>query len=155
MGQNLDSYDKNILKFLQEDASISNLELSKRIGLAPSSCLLRTKNLREQGIIAKTTIIVDEKKLGYSVMAYATVTLNPLTRETSNQFIESIKKIEQVVECYTVAGDGSFLIKVVAKDLQFYRDIIMDKILALPNVVATSSNMVVGVEKLTTAIPLD
>ena len=64
MGQKLDNYDKIILQILQEDGSISNLELAHQIGLAQSSCLLRTKSLRERGVIAKTTIIVDEKKLG-------------------------------------------------------------------------------------------
>ena len=65
----LDDYDKAILRELQEDASISNLNLSKKIGLSPSACLSRTKNLVEAGIIQKFTTIVDEKKLGIEVTA--------------------------------------------------------------------------------------
>ncbi len=63
----LDDYDKAILRELQEDASISNLNLSKKIGLSPSACLARTKNLVETGIIKKFTTIVDENYLGISV----------------------------------------------------------------------------------------
>ena len=59
---------------------------------------LRTKSLRERGVIAKTTIIVDEKKLGYEVTAFAKVNLNPPNRETSSNFVEKIKDISQVVD---------------------------------------------------------
>ena len=58
-------YDKKIIQLLQEDSSISNIELSKRIGLAPSSCLLRVKNLREQKVLKQFTAVVDEKILGF------------------------------------------------------------------------------------------
>lgn len=155
MNIKLDNYDKQILTMLQEDGSISNLKLAEKVGLAQSSCLLRTKALKEKGIIARTTIIVDEKKLGYEVAAFAKVTLNPLNRDTSSNFIEKIKKISQVVECYTITGDGAFLLKIVAKDLQFYRDFVIDSILGIEAVNNVETNMVVGVEKLTTAIPLE
>ena len=58
----LDDYDKKILKYLQEDSSISNIDLSKKIGLAPSSCLLRVKNLKESKILKQFTAVIDEKK---------------------------------------------------------------------------------------------
>jgi Lrp/AsnC family transcriptional regulator len=155
MSNKIDEHDKQILKYLQEDGSISNLELSKRIGLAPSSCLLRTKSLKERGIISRTTILVDEKKLGYDVVAYATVYLSPLTREASNNFIKEINQIDEVIECYTITGQGSFLLKIVARDLQYYRDFVIDKLLAIDHVVNVESNMVVGAEKVSSAIPLE
>ncbi len=152
---NLDEHDKKILKLLQEDASISNVELSKRIGLAPSSCLLRTKNLKENDIIKSFTTIIDEKKVGYEVTAFAKVALSPLNRETASRFIEEAYKIPQIVECYTITGDCAYLLKVYAKDLKFYRDFVIDKVMAIPGVSHVESMMVVGVEKQTTAVPLD
>lgn len=155
MSNTLDDYDKAIIRLLQEDASISNIDLSKKIGLAPSSCLLRTKNLKEQKIIKNFTTIVDEKKLGYEVTAFAKIALQPLNRETSSRFIEEANKIPQIVECYTITGDSAFLLKIVAKDLQFYRDFVIDKLMTVPAVSNVETNMVVGVEKDTTSIPLD
>ncbi len=151
----LDEYDKMILTYLQEDASISNIDLSKKIGLAPSSCLLRTKNLKESGIIKQFTTILDEKRLGYEVTAYAKVALTPLNRETSHKFIEEANNIPQIVECYTITGDCAYLLKVYAKDLKFYRDFVIDKLMAISGVSHVETMMVVGVEKQTTAIPLD
>lgn len=151
----LDDYDKKILELLQEDASISNIELSKKIGLAPSSCLLRTKNLREHKIIKKYTAILDQTMLGYEVTAIAKVYMDKLNREIATTFIEEMYKIPQVVECYTITGDCAYILKVFAKDLKFYRDFIINKIMSIQGVNYIDSMIVVGVEKETTAIPLD
>ena len=78
MSITLDEYDKKIIKYLQEDASISNIDLSKKIGLAPSSCLLRVKNLKEQKVIKQYTAMVDERILGYDITCFAKVAMQPL-----------------------------------------------------------------------------
>lgn len=151
----LDNYDKKILTYLQEDSSISNKELSEKIGLAPSSCLLRTKNLKDSNIIKQFTTIIDEKMVGYEVTAFAKIALSPLNRDTAQRFIDEASNIPQIVECYTITGDCAYLLKVYAKDLKFYRDFVIDKLMAIPGVSHVESMMVVGVEKQTTAIPLE
>ncbi|MGL4950021.1 MAG: Lrp/AsnC family transcriptional regulator [Anaeroplasmataceae bacterium] len=150
----IDKHDKKILEQLQEDSSISNLDLSKKIGLAPSSTLQRTKNLKESGVIKKFTTILDEKVLGYEITAFAHVALVPLNRESISAFIEEVNLIPQISECYTITGDCAFMVKIIAKDLKEYRDFVIDKIMAIPNVSKVETNMVVGVEKYTTALPL-
>lgn len=150
----LDIYDKKILENLQEDGGMTNLELSKRIGLAPSSCLLRTKALRDAGIIAKTSILVDEKKLGYQIVAFARVEIAKLTREISDNFVKIIRDIPEVVECYTITGDGSFLLKIVAKTLEDYRNFVVDRIMSIENVTNVTSSLVACQDKTTTVIPL-
>jgi Lrp/AsnC family transcriptional regulator len=153
--KSLDLYDKKILEYLQEDGSISNLELSKKIGLAPSSCLLRTKALKDSGVIAKTSIIVNEKMLGYDIVAFARVEVTKLTREVSDNFTSIIRSIPQVVECYTITGEAAFLLKIVAKSFQYYRNFIFDKLLSIPFVSNVETSIVVGTEKETNLIPLD
>ena len=151
----LDEYDKKIIKYLQEDSSISNIDLSKKIGLAPSSCLLRVKNLKEQRILKQFTAVVDEKMLGYEITCFAQISMHPLNRETSNQFIEEARKIPEIVECYTITGDSAFMLKVVAKNFQYYRDFIFDKLLSVPYVSNIETSIVVATEKKTNFIPLD
>lgn len=150
----LDDYDKKIIKYIQEDSSISNIDLSRKIGLAPSSCLLRVKNLREQGVIKQYTALIDEKKLGYEITCFCSVRMQPLTRETSTAFIEEAKRIPEIVECYTVTGDSAFILKIVAKDFQYYRDFVFDKLLAVPNVSNIETTVIVGVEKKSSCVPL-
>ena len=151
----LDDYDKKILKYLQEDSSISNIELSKKIGLAPSSCLLRVKNLKEEKVLTQYTAMVDEKLLGFEITCFAKIQMTPLNKDTSKHFIEEAKKIPEIVECYTITGDSAFLLKIVAKSVQYYRDFIFDKLLSVPNVSNIETSIVVGTEKKTSIIPLD
>lgn len=151
----LDEYDKKIITLLQEDSSISNIELSKKIGLAPSSCLLRVKNLKEQKVLRQFTTVVDEKILGFEITCFAKVAMQPLNRETSNAFIEAVKDIPEVVECYTITGEAAFLLKIVAKSFQYYRNFIFDKLLSVPHVSNIDTSIVVGTEKKTNIIPLD
>lgn len=151
----LDEYDKKIITLLQEDSSISNIELSKKIGLAPSSCLLRVKNLKEQKVLRQFTTVVDEKILGFEITCFAKVAMQPLNRETSTSFIEAVKGIPEVVECYTITGEAAFLLKIVAKSFQYYRNFIFDKLLSVPHVSNIDTSIVVGTEKKTNIIPLD
>lgn len=150
----LDHYDKAIIYALQEDSSISNLELSKAIGLSPSACLARTKNLREQGVIQQFTMFVDEKKLGMETIAFAMVNLSPLTRETANSFVEKINYIPNVLECYTITGERDYLLKIVAQDMVVYRDFVIDTLMAIPGVNRVETSMVMQTEKRTLSIPL-
>ncbi|WP_425807624.1 Lrp/AsnC family transcriptional regulator [Desulfitobacterium sp. Sab5] len=150
----LDHYDKAIIYALQEDASISNLELSKAIGLSPSACLARTKSLREQGVIQQFTMFVDEKKLGMETIAFAMVNLSPLTRETANSFVEKINHIPNVLECYTITGERDYLLKIVAQDMVVYRDFVIDTLMAIPGVNRVETSMVMQTEKRTLSIPL-
>ncbi|MDF2633663.1 MAG: transcriptional regulator, AsnC family [Pelosinus sp.] len=151
----LDGYDKAILSALQKDSSISNLELSKLIGLSTSACLTRTKNLKELGIIKQFTTIVDEKKLGMETIAFIMVILSPLTRENANAFLEQINKIPQVLECYAITGNRDYLLKIVAKDMQTYKDFVIDSLMAIPGISRVEANIVISTEKRTLSIPIE
>ena len=150
-----DNTDRAILRELQLDASISNLELSKKIGLSPSACLARTKNLVETGIIKKFTTIVDEKKLGMEVTAFALVNLYPLNRETIHSFLEDVQKFPQVQECYTLTGSHDYLLKIVAKDMDSYRNFIIDSLMRNSSISRVETSVVMSTEKRTVYVPVD
>ena len=151
----LDQYDKAILNALQKDSSISNLELSKLIGLSASACLARTKNLKESGVIKQFTTIIDEKKIGLDMMAFIMVVLSPLKRETADFFLERIHDIPQVLECYTIAGPRDYLLKVAAKDMQSYKDFILDSLMVIPGVSRIEANIVINTDKRTLMLPIE
>jgi DNA-binding Lrp family transcriptional regulator len=155
MANTIDNTDKAILRELQKDASISNLELSKKVGLSPSACLARTKNLVETGIIKKFTTIVDEKKLGMETLAFILVNLTPLNRDTIHSFLENVNRLPQVQECYTLTGSHDFLLKVVAKDTESYRDFIIDSLMHDCSVSRVETSIVMKTEKRTVYVPVD
>ena len=155
MNFTLDQHDKEILIELQKDSSISNLDLSKKIGLSASACLTRTKNLIESGVISKFTIIADEKELGIETIAFALINLTPLNRKTIHTFLENIRKFQQVQECYTLTGSHDFLLKIVAKDMKSYRDFMIDSLMQSSIVSRVETSIVMEVAKRSTSLPIE
>lgn len=155
MAVTLDKFDKAILEELQQDASVSNLELSKKIGLSPSACLTRTRSLRESGVIQRFTTLIDDKKLGMEILAFAQVNLVSLKKEIMEAFLQEVQQIPQIQECYMTTGSHDFLLKIVERDMESYRRFIIDVLLANPSVRSMETSMVVGVEKRTTSIPIE
>jgi Lrp/AsnC family transcriptional regulator, leucine-responsive regulatory protein len=151
----IDNIDKAILRELQEDGSISNLDLSKKIGLSPSACLSRTKNLVETGVIKKFATIVDEKKLGMEILAFVLVNITPLNRETIHSFLEDVNRFPQIQECYTLTGSHDYLLKIVAKDMESYRDFIIDSLMQNTTINSVETSMVMGIEKRDVYVPID
>ncbi|WP_346355373.1 Lrp/AsnC family transcriptional regulator [Azotosporobacter soli] len=151
----LDQYDRAILNALQKDSSISNLDLSKLIGLSTSACLARTKNLRETGVIKQFTTVIDEKKIGLDMIAFIMVVLSPLKRDVVDFFLEQINSIPQVLECYTIAGSRDYLLKVATKDMQSYKDFILDSLMVIPGVSRIEANIVINTDKRTLSLPIE
>lgn len=151
----LDKIDKQIIKILQEDSSISNIELSKLVGLSPSACLARTKNLKENAVIKKFTTIVDESKLGMETIAFITVNLSPYNDENIKNFIKEIKKLPQILECYTMTGSKDYLLKVVAPNMHVYKEYVINTLVSIPGISGMETSIVVSTEKYETTIPID
>ncbi len=151
----LDQYDRAILNALQKDSSISNLDLSKVIGLSTSACLARTKNLRETGVIKQFTTVIDEKKIGLDMIAFIMVVLSPLKRDVVDFFLEQINSIPQVLECYTIAGSRDYLLKVATKDMQSYKDFVLDSLMVIPGVSRIEANIVINTDKRTLSLPIE
>ncbi|MPN30823.1 Leucine-responsive regulatory protein [bioreactor metagenome] len=154
MGIAIDNTDKAILKELQQDGAISNLDLSKKIGLSPSACLARTKNLVETGVIKQFATLVDEKKLGFEVIAFVLVNLAPLNRETIHSFLAEVHQHPQIQECYTLTGSHDYLLKIIAKDMESYKNFIIDALMQNTTISSVETSMVMGIEKRTVNVPL-
>jgi len=151
--EHLDSIDKDILRFVQIDSAISNADLAEKVGLSASACLGRTKNLRKKGVIKRYTAVIDEQKVGLSIISFTFVTLSPHNRTAAEAFCEQIQNLSQVVECYNITGNWDYLIKIVSPTIEAYRDFIMDSLLTIPAVNKVETLMVLKSEKQNGALP--
>jgi len=124
----LDRLDKAILRQLQADASVSNLQLSQDIGLSPPACLKRVKRLENQGVINKRVALIDQSKLGPCVHMIVEVMMHEDNLVKNQQFIKAIQQCQQVHECYKVTGEVDFVLVVVVPDMPSY-DIFCNKTL--------------------------
>ena len=117
----LDRIDKNIIRELQINGRMQNNDLAREIGLSPSSCLRRVKLLEESGVIQSYTSIVDPQKTGLQLILFSRIWLVGQDAETIDCFIEAMKELPQVMECYIILGESDAMLKVVVPDLESYR----------------------------------
>ncbi|MGB3878548.1 MAG: Lrp/AsnC family transcriptional regulator [Shinella zoogloeoides] len=117
----LDDIDRRILRELQQDGRLQNVELARRVGLSPSPCLRRVKLLEEAGIIDRYVAVVDQAKVGLQLSMFARISLTAQDAETIDHFIAAMKRLPEVVECYIMLGESDALLRVVVSDLEDYR----------------------------------
>jgi len=120
MPMKLDDIDRSILRTLQRDGRIQNIELAREIGLSPSPCLRRVKLLEDAGVIKGYSAVIDAASVGYGVTLFARVWLTHQDSTTISRFVEAIAAMDQVVECHLMAGECDALLRVVAADLNDY-----------------------------------
>ncbi|VAW39457.1 hypothetical protein MNBD_DELTA03-1874 [hydrothermal vent metagenome] len=150
----LDQIDMAIITHLQEDATISNTELAKRIDLSPSACLGRCKRLKQSGVIRQFAAIVDERKVGLEVTTYVFVSLSPHNRMTTEAFLKSIRRIPNVMECHNISGIHDYLLKIISPSINAYRNFVIDTLIEVPGVGKVETSVVLSTEKLSYQLPL-
>jgi DNA-binding Lrp family transcriptional regulator len=122
--EKLDSTDLNILKILQENSKITNLELSKRIGLSPAPTLERVKKLENSGVIRSYHAKVNPDALDLQVKTFVLVSLAWHKENALDKFLKEISQIDEIVECCIVTGEADFVLKIVCKDLKAYEQLL-------------------------------
>ncbi len=151
----LDNYDRQILRVLQEDGRISNQDLAERIGLSPSPCLRRLRTLEESGLITGYRALLDAKKLGLSLMALIHISMDQHTPERFSNFEEQIAQIPEVLECLLITGqDADYQLKVVVRDMDGYQDLLLNRITRITGVTGVHSSFVLRRVVDKTALPL-
>lgn len=124
MADKLDKIDLKILKILQENSKITNLDLSKKIGLSPAPTLERVKKLENNKVIESYHAQVNPQSIGLNVKTFVLVSLAWQKENALNHFLEKIREIEEIVACYIITGEADFLIKIICKDIPTYEQLL-------------------------------
>ncbi len=120
----LDQIDLNIIKTLQENCKITNLDLSKKIGLSPAPTLERVKKLENTDVISSYHARINPQSIGLSVKTFVLVSLAWNKDNALDNFIEKVRGIDAITECYVITGEADILMKVVCKDIASYEEIL-------------------------------
>ncbi|MDA0830742.1 MAG: Lrp/AsnC family transcriptional regulator [Proteobacteria bacterium] len=150
----LDSIDWEILRLLQDNARITNIDLSKAIGLSPSPSLARVKALEQSGYINRYVSLVDSLKVGLKVSVFINVALERQVESALERFEESIQSRPEVMECYLMTGESDYLLRVVVADIQALEDFILNFLSKIPGVGNIKSSFALKQVKYKTALPL-
>lgn len=117
----IDEIDKRILRELQADGRVQNVELARRVGLSPSPCLRRVRRLEEAGIVRGYAALVDPARVGLRFTLFARIWLTAQDAETIDRFVAAMRRLPEIVECHIMLGDSDALLRVVVEDLDAYR----------------------------------
>jgi Lrp/AsnC family leucine-responsive transcriptional regulator len=151
----LDNYDIQILRVLQEEGRISNQDLAERIGLSASPCLRRLRTLEESGLITGYRALLDAKKLGLSLMALIHISMDQHTPERFSNFETCVAVMPEVLECLLITGqDADYQLKVVVKDMDGYQELLLQRLTRIEGVTGVHSSFVLRRVLDRTALPL-
>ena len=150
----LDHTDKEILKLLQKDASLTNKEISYKINKSIATIHERIRRLKEQGYIKRTVAILDRKKINKSLIAFSQVLLNDHAADTLYNFEKEVSKFPEVMECFQMTGTFDFLLRIATTDMDAYHDFYRNKLATLANITTVQSFFVLSETKSDTAYPL-
>lgn len=151
----LDRIDKNIIRYLQDNGRIQNNDLAREIGLSPSSCLRRVKLLEEAGVIQNYTTVVDPQKIGLQLILFSRIWLVGQDAETIDTFIEAMKELPQVMECYIILGECDAMLKVVVPDLESYRKFQSTHLTKKNDITSVKTDLPSQIIKQSFQLPLD
>lgn len=150
----MDSIDKHILWELQLNGRLSNQELADRVGLSPSPCLRRVRQLEEAGIISGYSARVNPRAVGLDVTALVRITMSSHNADVVTALENSIRSLPRIVEAYLMSGGSDYLLKVMVADLAEFEEFIRDDIRTLPGIASIETSFAFGVTKAPTPLPL-
>ncbi|MEZ7864844.1 MAG: Lrp/AsnC family transcriptional regulator [Rhodospirillales bacterium] len=150
----LNKIDLKILSHLQNNARLTNVELSEHIHLSQSPCLRRVRNMESSGIIQGYVALVDQNAVGLPVSVFVNVRLEKQIERALEKFEEIVQDWSEVMECYLMTGDSDYLLRVVASDLAAYERFLMDKLTCVPGVASINSSFALKQVTYKTALPI-
>lgn len=137
---NLDATERAILRLLQQDGRLSNVALAERVGLSESPCYRRVRQLEQAGVIRGYAAVVDQRRLGLDVTAFVLVTMEKQPDAATEAFLAAVQAEDHIVECYATSGSHDYLMKVVAKSIDHFSELCMQRILKFPGVMHVESS---------------
>ncbi|MBM2715734.1 Lrp/AsnC family transcriptional regulator [Mesorhizobium caraganae] len=152
---NLDAIDIKILNQLQEDASLTNVELAAQVGLSASPCLARVRALAEAGVITRRVTLLNPVMLGAYLSVFIQVTLEKQIEPLLEVFETAMAGFPEVMECYLMTGDSDYLLRVVVRDTVALQHFIVDRLSKTRGVANIRSSFALKQVKYKTALPLE
>ena len=155
MLEKLDKIDLKILEILQGSSKITNLDLSKRIGLSPAPTLERVKKLEQSKIIESYHAKVNQQAIGLHVKTFVLVSLAWQKEQALENFLKKIEEINEIVECYIITGDADFLLKIICKDLPSYEKLLFKTLSQIEQIERLKTLMTLSTVKDNKVLPFD
>jgi Lrp/AsnC family transcriptional regulator, leucine-responsive regulatory protein len=150
----LDALDRKILSGLQVNGRMSLAELSDRVGLSPSPCLRRVRNLERSGVITRYVAVIDQRTVGLPVSVFVSIKLEKQKQESLDRFAKAVERWPEVLECYLMTGSRDYWLRVVVPDLEAYERFVKQKLTRLEGIASIESSFALEQVKYTNVLPI-
>lgn len=150
----IDRSDRAILKALQKNGRISNVDLAGRVNLSESACLRRVRRLEEAGFIEKYTALLNQRRAGLSGNVFVHIALNREEQSELAAFEAAVQNLPEVMECYLMTGEFDYLLRVVVSDMADFERVHKESLTRLPGVARVNSSVAIRTVRKTTELPL-
>lgn len=150
----IDSTDLKILHELQQDSSLPNVEIARRVNLSPSPCLARVRRLEEAGIIRRYAALLDPAAIDLNLNVFISISLKDQNRESLHDFEQRVCAHDEVMECYLMSGDADYLVRVVMPDMTALERFIIEELSPIAVVEKIRSSFALKQVRYKTALPL-
>ncbi|MDH3669107.1 MAG: Lrp/AsnC family transcriptional regulator [Paracoccaceae bacterium] len=149
----MDAIDQKIIAELQRDGRLTNQELSERVGLSPSPCLRRVRNLEKAGVIKGYNANIDQERYGLPINVFVSIRLERQTDAALKAFERGVEGLDEVMECYLMTGSRDYLLRVVSDSLKSYERFVREVLSALPGIASIESSFAFSQLKQRAALP--
>ncbi|MFK7843189.1 MAG: Lrp/AsnC family transcriptional regulator [Sphingorhabdus sp.] len=149
----MDKKDRQIIRELQRNGRLTNLELAERVNLSPSPCLRRLRNLEDSGVIHGYAALIDQKAYGVPLTVFVGIALEKHSKETVRIFERKVNEIEAILDCFLITGDADYMLRVVVSNLDVYENFVREELHALPGIRSIDTRFAYSVVKSTHVYP--
>ena len=153
-GDEMDEIDFKILRSLQSQPAITTTELANLVGLSQTPCWRRVKQLEASGVIARRAVLLDARKLGFSVDVFAHLRIGRHDEDNLEAFEEAVRGHPEILECFSMSGESDYLMRIVARSIEHYECFLKKVLLHLPGVASVNSSFALKQVKVTTDVPI-
>ena len=150
----IDAKDRQIIRALQQDGRLSNLDLAERVNLSPSPCLRRVRLLEEAGVIRGYRADVNPRAMGLRITAFLRITLARHDREAVARFETRVREIDEILDCHLMTGEADYLLRVMVPDLEAYEDFVRNRLHAIAGISSITTSFVYGTVKSSPVFPV-
>ncbi|MFD1253339.1 Leucine-responsive regulatory protein [Devosia equisanguinis] len=150
----IDAVDRRILRALQEDGRLTIQALADKVGLSPSPCLRRLRQLERAGVLSGYSANIEQKAVGLPVSVFISIKLERQRADNLDAFGAAIARWPEVMECYLMTGQYDFLLRVVCADLEAYEHFLREKLTQLEGVASIESSFSLGAVKFSRVLPI-
>ncbi|GGO90335.1 Lrp/AsnC family transcriptional regulator [Stakelama pacifica] len=150
----LDQIDRQLLKLLQDDGRMTNVDLAERVGLTAPPCLRRVRALEDEGAIRGYHAELDPIALGYTITVFAMVSLRSQAESDLEAFEAHVATIPEIRECHMLNGEIDFILKIVATDLKSFQQLLTTKLTSASNVSSVKTSLTIRTSKMLPGIPV-